>query len=181
MIQVRVDIQNVRTFTDPAVWDRADAEIIERGLAIFKPIAVQEAPSRTGRGRAMITATNFYRNRTQGGRVGVVSPGKAFWLRILSTGATWREDIVPFRYAMNRRASQRSARRAREALGPASTRGNFRALRFRIGGMWLFRSRVVHPDLKPNEWMERSARKGEPSFVQAAEQVLERALGGRNA
>ena len=179
MIAIRLVSNDVRALADPALKDRADLEIINRGLVTLKPLAAQEAPSRTGRGRAMITATSFWRAR--GSRIGIVSPGKAFWLRILSTGATWREDIVPFRYAENRRGGQRKSRSARMALGPTSMRGNIRALRFRMGGMWLFRSRVVHPDIKPNDWMERAARKGEPELVREAEDVLERLYGGRSA
>src|SRR5262245_29189772 len=171
MITVVFNASDLAHLADPALIAQAEARMIERGVEILQPIARDEAPMRTGRGRKQILGTI---ERRGGHLVGRVHAGKAFYLRILAVGAKWDQAIRPFRYAQTRRGGlSLRARRAAKSLGPGRAFGAARALRFRIGGRLLFRPFVHHPALRPDPWLERAARAGESRVGAAADAVVQ--------
>jgi hypothetical protein len=166
MVTVHFDTSDLKALADPQLIARAEAEMIDVGVDILVPITRREAPTRTGKGRGQITGSVFSGAK----RFGRVHVGKAFYLRILATGAK-AHSIGVFRYK-----SKSKARKAARALGPGGARGSVQALRFSVGGEMLFRPGVRHPGIKSNDFFERSARLGEAPVGRAAEAVAQRAL-----
>ena len=168
MITVRFDTSDLKKLADPQLIQRAEVGMIEAGVDILQPIARDEAPRRTGRGRGQILGSV---DRKAGHPVGRVHAGKAFYLRILSVGAK-PHAIEPFRFK-----SKTKARKAARSFGPGNARGAIGVLRFKLGGGgYLFRGRVQHPGLKPDDFFARAALRGEGPVGHAAEAVAQRAL-----
>jgi hypothetical protein len=167
MITVRILSDDLKRLGDPALIYTTELQMIDRAVDVIQPIARDESPVRTGRGRAMILGKIY---EAEGHPRGRVFTGKAFWLRILQTGAV-KHDIAPFRF--KRKAG---ARRAARALGPARARGAMRALRFKLGGVFMFRNKIEHPGLKADPWMDRAAQKSTGPVGRAAELVVQSAL-----
>jgi hypothetical protein len=168
LVGVRVNLDEVRALGDPDLMRDAERDMITSAVDILRPIAMDEAPRRSGRGRSQIVGRVFV---TRGAHYeGVVNVGKAFYLRILATGAE-PHAIQPFRYR-----SQRKNRQATRALGPGRQRGAVRALRLRVAGGFIFRAGVQHPGLAPNPWLERAARRGEGPVSREADERMQAVL-----
>lgn len=171
MVRVTLHAEDLKRLADPHLIEHAEAGMIESAVHVLQPIARAEAPSRTGRGRGSILGVVERR----GGKVsGRVHAGKAFYLRILASG-TYKKpggySIEPRRFK-----SKTKARRAARALGPASATGALRALRFKVGGAYLFRARAMHPGLQPDDFFARAAARGESAVSAAADLVAQRAM-----
>lgn len=167
MVTVHFTTRDLGALADPSLIARAEAQMIEAGVDVLQPLARDEVPRRTGKGAGAILGVV---ERRGGKPVGRVHAGKAFYLRILATGAK-PHAIAPYRYK-----SKRKSRTAARALGPGVARGAVGALRFKIAGAYIFRARVEHPGLKPDNFFERAARRGEAAVGNAAELVVQRAL-----
>jgi hypothetical protein len=165
MLSIEVTTTGLAQYADPSLISRAERLMIERAVEITEPIARSEAPSRTGRGKSFIIGVVDQHGAHPIGRI--YPTGKAFYLRILSTGARAHE-IRPFRF---RSASK--SKQAMRAQGPGKARGGLGALRFTIGGQMLFRRFAMIPALPPNPFLTRAAQRAEPWIQREAELVLE--------
>lgn len=170
MVTVRFNADDLKALADPALISRAELEMIDSGVDVLVPITRSEAPSRTGRGRAQITGRTYAGAKPYGR----VWAGKAFYYTILARGTYKKPGGYPI--APRRFKSKTKARRAARALGPASASGALSALRFKIGGAYLFRSRAMHPGLRADDFFARAALRGESAVSAAADHVAQRAL-----
>jgi hypothetical protein len=147
--RVRVVLDDVKALADPVLWARVNLEVIDKSVDVLVPITRAEAPSRTGRGRALIRGRVYQGAKPYGT---VTAANKAFYLRILAAG-TYKK---PGGYTIEPKSE------------------TTKALKIKIGGALAFRRRVHHPGLRPDDFFDRSARRGESVLDSAAEQVIQR-------
>jgi hypothetical protein len=173
MLSGEIKISGLLQYADPQLMRRAETLMIEHAVEITEPIARSEAPSRTGRGKSFIIGLVDQHGPHPVGRI--YPTGKAFYLRILSTGAKAHE-IRPFRFR-----SRSKSKTAMRAQGPGRARGAIGALRFTIGGQMLFRRFAMIPALPPNPFMDRAAVRATPAIGVAAERAMEQTLARERA
>jgi len=119
--------------------------------------------------------------KESGGDVGIVSVGKEAWYGKLhefgfdNGGAGW--DI--------RASGTMSARIFKAASVLAASRGvnlgshRAMALRFKVGGRWIYRRSVHHPGFKERSFMRRGLREATPRIRQIIETRLRHELAAR--
>jgi hypothetical protein len=149
--KVRVVLDDIKAWADPALWARVNLEVIDKSVDVLVPITRAEAPSRTGRGRALIRGRTYQGAKPYGT---VAASNKAFYLRILAAG-TYKK---PGGYTIEPKSE------------------TTKALNIKIGGASIFRRRVRHPGLRPDDFFDRAARRSESVLDSAAEQVIQRNL-----